>query len=90
MVLGQGYLWMTHKTPGSDIWELAMRSHELWRSFAESLHEQGLDPQVHLGWKNTGTICVCVCVFIIFFFFHVLSNKYINQFKIRTLGFNVV
>ncbi|XP_024020845.1 uncharacterized protein LOC21390844 isoform X2 [Morus notabilis] len=49
---------MAHKTPGSDIWELAMRSHELWRMFAESLHEQGMNPQDHLGWKNTGSLLI--------------------------------
>lgn len=52
---GQGYIWMAHKTPGSDAWELALRSHELWVMLADSLREQGLDPLELLGWKNTGT-----------------------------------
>lgn len=45
---------MTHKKPGSDIWDLAMRSHHLWHELADSLTDQGLDPQDMLGWKKTG------------------------------------
>lgn len=56
LFLGQGYLWMVHKTPRSDTWDLIKRSHELWNMFAESLHEQGLNPLEELGWKKTGTI----------------------------------
>ncbi|KAF4383178.1 hypothetical protein F8388_009209 [Cannabis sativa] len=55
---GQGYLWMAHKTPGSDIWDLALRSHELWRELAGNLKEQGVDPQEHMGWKNTGSLLI--------------------------------
>lgn len=55
---GQGYLWMTHKTPGSATWDLSMRSHQLWMMMAESLQEQGLDPIVELGWKKTGSLLV--------------------------------
>lgn len=54
-VLGQGYIWMVHNTPGSDKWDLTMRSHKLWVMLAESLHEQGLDPLQELGWKKTGS-----------------------------------
>nr|VDD38876.1 unnamed protein product [Brassica oleracea] len=55
---GQGYIWMTHKKPGSDIWDLAMRSHQLWHELADSLSDQGLDPQELLGWKKTGSLLV--------------------------------
>lgn len=55
LVPGQGYLWMAHKSPGSDIWELALRSHRLWEGLAESLRDQGLNPSEELGWKKTGT-----------------------------------
>ncbi|KAF8014710.1 hypothetical protein BT93_H0500 [Corymbia citriodora subsp. variegata] len=55
---GQGYIWMAHKTPGSDMWELALRSHQLWESLAENIHDQGLNPQEVLGWKKTGSLLV--------------------------------
>ncbi|KAK2413976.1 FAD-dependent oxidoreductase family protein [Trifolium repens] len=55
---GQGYLWMTHKTPGSPTWDLSMRSHQLWTMLADNLQEQGLDPMVELGWKKTGSLLV--------------------------------
>ncbi|XP_019461232.1 PREDICTED: uncharacterized protein LOC109360651 [Lupinus angustifolius] len=55
---GQGYLWMSHKTPGSATWDLTWRSHRLWKMFAESLREQGLNPLVELGWKKTGSLLV--------------------------------
>ncbi|XP_056863348.1 uncharacterized protein LOC108849782 isoform X2 [Raphanus sativus] len=49
---------MTHKKPGSDVWDLAMRSHQLWHELADSLNDQGLDPQEMLGWKKTGSLLV--------------------------------
>ncbi|CAK8541391.1 unnamed protein product [Lathyrus sativus] len=55
---GQGYLWMTHKTPGTAAWDLSMRSHQLWMMMAENLQQQGLDPMVELGWKKTGSLLV--------------------------------
>ncbi|CAN8265687.1 unnamed protein product [Cochlearia groenlandica] len=55
---GQGYIWMTHKKPGSDIWDLAMRSHQLWHELAQSLDDQGLDPEEMLGWKKTGSLLI--------------------------------
>uniref|UniRef100_A0A1J3JTA2 FAD-dependent oxidoreductase domain-containing protein 1 n=1 Tax=Noccaea caerulescens TaxID=107243 RepID=A0A1J3JTA2_NOCCA len=55
---GQGYIWMTHKKPGSDIWDLAMRSHQLWHNLAESLNDLGLDPDEMLGWKKTGSLVI--------------------------------
>ena len=65
---------MAHRNPGSDTWEMAMRSHELWRLLAESLREQGMDPQEHMGWKNTGihntrkTRKTLLFLFFVFFF----------------------
>ncbi|XP_058102392.1 uncharacterized protein LOC131246360 isoform X2 [Magnolia sinica] len=55
---GQGYIWLTHKTPGSDKWELAMRSKQLWELFAESIENQGMDPLQELGWKKTGSLLI--------------------------------
>ncbi|CAK9171252.1 unnamed protein product [Ilex paraguariensis] len=55
---GQGYIWMIHKTPGSDKWELAMRSRKLWEMFAESIQHQGMNPVEILGWKKTGSLLV--------------------------------
>lgn len=54
MSSGQGYIWRVHKIPGSEKWELAMRSHELWEEMAESIRNQGMDPLLELGWKKTG------------------------------------
>ncbi|ANM69383.1 FAD-dependent oxidoreductase family protein [Arabidopsis thaliana] len=55
---GQGYIWMTHKKPGSDVWDLTLRSHELWHKLAESLTDDGLDPEELLGWKKTGSLLI--------------------------------
>ncbi|XP_027335179.1 uncharacterized protein LOC113849459 [Abrus precatorius] len=55
---GQGYLWMTHRTPGSGSWDLTWRSIQLWKKLAERLEEQGLNPAVELGWKRTGSLLV--------------------------------
>ncbi|XP_072966209.1 uncharacterized protein [Typha angustifolia] len=55
---GQGYIWMGHKTPGSDTWELARRSKQLWEELAESVIRDGMDPQEVLGWKKTGSLLV--------------------------------
>uniref|UniRef100_A0A2N9I074 FAD-dependent oxidoreductase domain-containing protein 1 n=1 Tax=Fagus sylvatica TaxID=28930 RepID=A0A2N9I074_FAGSY len=55
---GQGYIWMVPKTPGSEKWELAMRSHKLWQMLAQSVRDQGLDPLQVLGWKKTGSLLV--------------------------------
>ncbi|KAL8208701.1 hypothetical protein R6Q57_008113 [Mikania cordata] len=55
---GQGYIWMVHKVPGSEKWELAMRSRELWEKFADDIKYQGMDPQEVLGWKKTGSLLV--------------------------------
>lgn len=49
---------MGHKTPGSDLWDLGLRSQKLWEELAESLIEQSLDPLQLLGWKKTGIFCV--------------------------------
>ncbi|PKA54765.1 hypothetical protein AXF42_Ash000600 [Apostasia shenzhenica] len=50
---GQGYIWMAHKTPSSETWELALRSKQLWEELVESLKRRGLDPLRVLGWKKT-------------------------------------
>ncbi|KAL3850471.1 hypothetical protein ACJIZ3_012353 [Penstemon smallii] len=55
---GQGYIWRVHKTPGSEKWDLAMRSHQLWEGLAETIQNQGLDPLQALGWKKTGSLLV--------------------------------
>ncbi|KAL2238486.1 uncharacterized protein LOC105163778 isoform X2 [Sesamum indicum] len=55
---GQGYIWRVHKTPDSEKWELAMRSHQLWEALAESIQNQGMDPLLALGWKKTGSMLV--------------------------------
>ncbi|XVF81300.1 hypothetical protein PTKIN_Ptkin15bG0144300 [Pterospermum kingtungense] len=55
---GQGYIWMVHKNPGSETWELTKRSHQLWKMLAEKMHDQGMDPLQVLGWKKTGSLLV--------------------------------
>ncbi|KAG5514886.1 hypothetical protein RHGRI_036063 [Rhododendron griersonianum] len=57
-IIGQGYLWMVHKAPGSDKWELAMRSRKLWEMFAENVQHQGMNPLEMLGWKKTGSLLI--------------------------------
>lgn len=51
---------MVHKVPGSEKWELAKRSHELWEKFAEDIKYQGMDPQEVFGWKKTGTLHIYI------------------------------
>lgn len=55
---GQGYLWMTHKKPGTGVWDLALRSQKLWQLLADGLHDQGADPSETLGWKKTGSLVI--------------------------------
>lgn len=55
---GQGYIWKAHKSPGTDKWELMMRSHQLWESLAKSIQLQSMDPLEVLGWKKTGSLLV--------------------------------
>ncbi|XP_017228790.1 uncharacterized protein LOC108204032 isoform X1 [Daucus carota subsp. sativus] len=55
---GQGYIWMVHKTPGTQKWELASRSRLLWEEFAQTMTHQGLDPLHLLGWNKTGSLLV--------------------------------
>ncbi|KAL5861542.1 hypothetical protein ACOSQ4_002838 [Xanthoceras sorbifolium] len=55
---GQGYIWTVHKTPGSDTWDLTMRSHKLWMMLAESIDDQGLNSLEVLGWKKTGSMLI--------------------------------
>ncbi|KAF3647801.1 putative serine carboxypeptidase-like 20-like [Capsicum annuum] len=55
---GQGYIWKAHKSPGTEKWELMMRSHQLWENLAKSIQLQGMDPLEELGWKKTGSLLV--------------------------------
>lgn len=55
---GQGYLWMVHKTPGTEVWDLAMRSRTLWQLLADNVQDQGSDPLEALGWKETGSLLI--------------------------------
>ncbi|WOK96479.1 hypothetical protein Cni_G05186 [Canna indica] len=55
---GQGYIWTVHKTPGSETWDLTLRSKQLWEELAESIKNQGRDPAEALGWKKTGSLLV--------------------------------
>ncbi|XP_020089836.1 uncharacterized protein LOC109711272 isoform X3 [Ananas comosus] len=55
---GQGYVWMAHKTLGSDAWQLAVRSKQLWEEMADGVAREGLDPQHILGWKKTGSLLI--------------------------------
>lgn len=47
LVLGQ--------VPGSEKWELTMRSHELQEKFVQDINYQGMDNQEVRGWKKTYT-----------------------------------
>ncbi|KAF5802781.1 putative FAD dependent oxidoreductase, FAD/NAD(P)-binding domain superfamily [Helianthus annuus] len=49
---------MVNKVPGSEKWELVMRSRQLWEKFAEDVKYLGMDPQEVLGWKKTGSLLV--------------------------------
>jgi glycine/D-amino acid oxidase-like deaminating enzyme len=40
------------------VWDLTLRSHELWHKLAESLTDDGLDPEELLGWKKTGSLLI--------------------------------
>ncbi|KAM0947189.1 putative FAD dependent oxidoreductase, FAD/NAD(P)-binding domain superfamily [Dioscorea sansibarensis] len=55
---GQGYVWMAAKTPGSAVWELGLRSKQLWEEMAEGLGRDGEDPLDILGWKRTGSLVI--------------------------------
>ncbi|CAH9109740.1 unnamed protein product [Cuscuta epithymum] len=55
---GQGYLWKVHKSPDTDKWELAERSHQLWVDLAKNIEFEGTDPSEILGWKKTGSLLV--------------------------------
>ncbi|XP_031474793.1 uncharacterized protein LOC116246993 [Nymphaea colorata] len=55
---GQGYIWMTHKTPGSETWDLCNRSKKLWEDLVDELRFHGVDPSQELGWKKTGSLLI--------------------------------
>lgn len=67
LVVGQGYIWMVHKVPGTEKWDLAMRSRQLWENFAQDIKSQGMDPQLVLGWMKTGTP-YSICLSVVFLF----------------------
>lgn len=48
---------MCHRTPGSDMWELAVRSKQLWEELAAEVDGQGGGgARERLGWMRTGRI----------------------------------
>ncbi|CAN6218343.1 unnamed protein product [Urochloa humidicola] len=54
---GQGYIWMSHRVPGSDMWELAVRSKQLWEELAAEVDGQGGGgARERLGWMRTGSL----------------------------------
>ncbi|KAL6601265.1 hypothetical protein ACP70R_044485 [Stipagrostis hirtigluma subsp. patula] len=56
---GQGYIWMSHRTPGSDTWELALRSKRLWEELAAEVDGLGGGgARERLGWMRTGSLLV--------------------------------
>ncbi|XP_021310660.1 uncharacterized protein LOC8058997 isoform X2 [Sorghum bicolor] len=56
---GQGYIWMSHRRPGSDTWELALRSKQLWEELAAEVDGQGGGgARERLGWMRTGSLLV--------------------------------
>ncbi|XP_074316695.1 uncharacterized protein LOC141652968 [Silene latifolia] len=55
---GQGYIWMTHRTPDTPIWDLAMRSRQLWQMLIDNLQAEGIDPLDALGWKRSGSLLI--------------------------------
>ncbi|KAK1632300.1 hypothetical protein QYE76_006615 [Lolium multiflorum] len=56
---GQGYVWMSHRTPGSDTWELAVRSKQLWEDLAAEMDGLGGGgARESLGWMKTGSLLV--------------------------------
>ena len=47
---------MSHRTPGSDTWELAVRSKQLWEELAAEIDSKGGGgARERLGWMRTGT-----------------------------------
>ncbi|KAK3132960.1 hypothetical protein QOZ80_6AG0530090 [Eleusine coracana subsp. coracana] len=56
---GQGYIWMSHRTPGSDTWELAVRSKQLWEELAAEVDSLGGGGAwERLGWMRTGSLLI--------------------------------
>jgi hypothetical protein len=73
---GQGYIWMAHKTPGTDTWDLAVRSKNLWEELAADVEREGYDPGEVLGWKKTGTFQNKRTLLILFLYSSVWANGY--------------
>jgi hypothetical protein len=65
---GQGYIWMSHRRPGSDTWELALRSKRLWEELAAEVDGQGGGgARERLGWMRTGrTTLPLFCGYYVF------------------------
>lgn len=62
---GQGYIWMSHRTPGTDTWELALRSKQLWEELATEVDGQGGGgAREKLGWMRTGNHAATILRFI--------------------------
>ncbi|KAF9597727.1 hypothetical protein IFM89_021214 [Coptis chinensis] len=55
---GQRYIWMAGEKPGTGMWELGMRSKQLWDTLVEGIEEQGFSPLQELGWKKTGSLMI--------------------------------
>ncbi|GJN34343.1 hypothetical protein PR202_gb22994 [Eleusine coracana subsp. coracana] len=56
---GQGYIWMSHRTPGTDTWELAVRSKQLWEELAAEVDSLGGGgARERLGWMRTGSLLI--------------------------------
>jgi len=50
---------MSHRMPGSDMWELAARSKQLWEELAAEVDGQGGGgAREKLGWMRTGSLLV--------------------------------
>jgi hypothetical protein len=63
---------MSHRKPGSDTWELAVRNKQLWEELVAEVYSQGDGgARERLGWMRTGiTIlqlfwCLCLAVLVI-------------------------
>lgn len=55
---------MVHKTPGTGVWNLALRSQKMWQSLADSIQNDGSDPSEALGWRETGAKLLSLYAYI--------------------------
>ncbi|GBF90631.1 hypothetical protein Rsub_03203 [Raphidocelis subcapitata] len=49
---GQGYIWMSHRSPDSPLWELAARSRDSWERFVRENPELATS----MEWQTTGSL----------------------------------